>query len=216
MKRSTKTQAPPPDATVVYARKSNEDDNEKELKSVATQAKAIKTYAAKNKLRIVAEFEDDGISGQEFKKRPGLQRLIAFAKTGAFSQLMVRDVERWGRELFKGSGYLGELADAGVKYLHTLDGAMSNVYDLNNPMHKQMIMLRLGVAEGWVESLRAATKAALAERKAAGRPCRRPLYGFKTVGRIDPATGKLKDKRHVPDPKVVPVVRRIFREYASG
>jgi DNA invertase Pin-like site-specific DNA recombinase len=61
----------------IYARKSNEDDASEELRSVTRQVERCREYAAgKGWIPDNALiFSDDGISGAEFKRRPGLTAL---------------------------------------------------------------------------------------------------------------------------------------------
>jgi DNA invertase Pin-like site-specific DNA recombinase len=66
----------------VYSRKSNEDDASEELRSVARQMERSREYAAR-KGWVVDEalvFVDDGVSGAEFKRRPGLVRMLNAAE----------------------------------------------------------------------------------------------------------------------------------------
>src|SRR5579875_3444694 len=67
--------------------------------SPLTQAAAIRDYADRHGLRIVASYEDHGRSGVTLKGRDGLKQLLAdvLAKSVEFSTILVLDVSRWGR-----------------------------------------------------------------------------------------------------------------------
>ena len=63
----------------VYARKSTEQNVSDEEKSITRQVERARAYAALKGWTVADEhvFSDDGISGGEFVKRPGLVRLIS-------------------------------------------------------------------------------------------------------------------------------------------
>ena len=86
----------------VYARKSTEQTGTaEEAKSVTRQVDHARAYAAA-KGWTVAEahvYVDDGISGAEFAKRPGLVRLInALTPRAPFQVLVMSEESRLGRE----------------------------------------------------------------------------------------------------------------------
>ncbi|OAJ60536.1 hypothetical protein A6V36_01695 [Paraburkholderia ginsengiterrae] len=63
------------------------------------QRQAIADYSARHGIRIVCEYEDEGISGLTLQARPGLSRLLVDVADPArkFSIVLVYDVSRWGR-----------------------------------------------------------------------------------------------------------------------
>jgi DNA invertase Pin-like site-specific DNA recombinase len=67
--------------------------------SIALQTEANAAYAEKGGFEIIRTYEDPGISGLTFDKRPGLQALIADAAShrAPFQAILVYDVSRWGR-----------------------------------------------------------------------------------------------------------------------
>ena len=67
--------------------------------STEDQGKAIRDYAAKAGLEIVATYADQGKSGLNIGGRDGLRRLLADVASGVhgFSVVLVYDVSRWGR-----------------------------------------------------------------------------------------------------------------------
>ena len=65
----------------IYARKSTEQTGvTEENRSVTRQKQSARKFAVERGWTVVAEFEDDGISGAEFDNRPGLvtQRRVAW------------------------------------------------------------------------------------------------------------------------------------------
>jgi DNA invertase Pin-like site-specific DNA recombinase len=67
--------------------------------SIVNQGQAIRAYAHRRGLDVVATYADEGKSGLHFSNREGLQRLIHDVLTGrtVFQVILVYDVSRWGR-----------------------------------------------------------------------------------------------------------------------
>src|SRR5437899_1046016 len=103
----------------VYARKSTEQTNVSvEEKSVARQIEHAKAYAAKQGWTIAVEhtYVDDGVSGAEFARRPGLMRLLAALKPRPpFQILIMSNVDRLGREQIETTYLLKQFIVAGVR-----------------------------------------------------------------------------------------------------
>jgi hypothetical protein len=66
-------------AAAIYARKSTVQNVSDEEKSITRQVEPARAYAARKGWTVADEhvFSDDGVSGGEFIKRPGLVRLIS-------------------------------------------------------------------------------------------------------------------------------------------
>jgi DNA invertase Pin-like site-specific DNA recombinase len=61
----------------VYCRKSTQQHGVAEdAKSVTRQNELAREFAATDGWTVVAEFEDDGVSGAEFERRPGYRQLM--------------------------------------------------------------------------------------------------------------------------------------------
>ena len=100
----------------IYARKSTEQTGTaEEAKSVTRQIDHARAYAAA-KGWTVAEahvYVDDGISGAEFAKRPGLVRLInALTPRPPFQVLVMSEESRLGREQIETAYLLKQLITA--------------------------------------------------------------------------------------------------------
>jgi DNA invertase Pin-like site-specific DNA recombinase len=122
----------------IYARKSTEQNGiGDEEKSVTRQVEHARVYAAKKGWRVADDhiYVDDGISGAEFVKRPGLARLMnALKPRSAFQILIMSEESRLGREAIETGYVLKQIIDARVRvffYLEdrerTLDTAMDKV-----------------------------------------------------------------------------------------
>src|SRR5262245_29790448 len=90
-----------PMIAAIYARKSTEQTGvSEEARSVTLQVENARAFAA-SKGWVVADehvFTDDGISGAEFKNRPGFARLMAAVERPPFQALVMSEPSRLGRE----------------------------------------------------------------------------------------------------------------------
>jgi site-specific DNA recombinase len=109
----------------VYARKSTDQSGvSAEAKSVTRQIEHAKAFAAKRGWTVDDEhvYVDDGISGTEFKRRPGFMRMMsALAPRPPFRVLVVSEQKSIGREMSETSYVIKQLAQAGVtiyEYFH--------------------------------------------------------------------------------------------------
>ena len=67
--------------------------------SITNQMAAIESYALLNDFQIVKTYADEGKSGVDLARRPGLKTLLEDVATGStgFEAILVYDVTRWGR-----------------------------------------------------------------------------------------------------------------------
>lgn len=79
----------------IYVRMSTESQNY----STDHQRHRIAEYAQGTGMQIVREYADEGRSGLDTRKRPGLLRLLSDVQSGSadFGTIIVYDVSRWGR-----------------------------------------------------------------------------------------------------------------------
>src|SRR6266850_6892093 len=114
----------------IYARKSNDEgDKDAADKSVARQIASAKEYASKRGwvVRDDCIFTDDGISGAEFKRRPGLTKLLA--SVDRFKVLVVSEQSRLGRDTFRTLFVVKQIEDAGIAIWSYLDNRQITLED---------------------------------------------------------------------------------------
>src|SRR5437870_3683580 len=141
----------------LYARKSNlQPGLAQEATSVQRQIDHGRAFA-ESKGWVVEPtfvFGDDGVSGAEFEKRPGLIRLLnALPKKGqppTFQVLVVSEISRLGREQLETGYVLHQLAKAGVRVFTYLTGTEAKA---ETPTDK--LLLNLGMFADEVERVRA-------------------------------------------------------------
>jgi DNA invertase Pin-like site-specific DNA recombinase len=109
-----------------YARKStDEGDRSADAKSITRQTDHSRAFVARHSGTFLDDciFSDDGISGAEYEKRPGLQALLAaLAPKPKFDTLVVSEVSRLGRDTVMNLMVIKRLRDAGVTIYSYLDG----------------------------------------------------------------------------------------------
>src|SRR6266545_3944400 len=102
----------------IYARKSTEQRVTDDAKSVTRQVELARDFATSKGWQVAEEhvYRDDGISGAEFKDRPGLASLLLAVKSSPrpFDVVVAMDESRLGRDQFQTAYLLQQIADAGV------------------------------------------------------------------------------------------------------
>jgi len=151
----------------IYARKSTEQPGVAEAqKSVTRQKDLARAFAEAQGWTVdpAYVFEDDGISGAEFDRRPGYQRLLPALKPRApFNVLVVAEQKAIGREAYETQMTIKTLAKAGVEvfeYMHgrsltprnAMDKAMGSLQGFGDELHREQSSER--VHEGHAQRAR--------------------------------------------------------------
>lgn len=92
--------------TAIYARLSREDEGRSESRSVENQVEILSEFAKVHNFDICQIYIDDGYSGATFD-RPQFQNLLQDIAEKKFDILLVKDISRLGRSLYK----VGELIE---------------------------------------------------------------------------------------------------------
>jgi len=205
----------------IYARRSTaQDDRTEEAKSITRQVENARAFAVTRNWTIAEAhvYIDDGISGAEFKRRPGFQRLMgALAPKPPFHILIVSEQKSIGREASETSYVIKQLAQAGVEifeYMHGksltpvtwLDKAMSAVQSAADEAHREQTSERVHESH---------TRSAKAGHVVGGR-----VFGYTNqdvFSGVDPHGRPLRSHvERVINPTEAAVVQRIFALYDEG
>jgi site-specific DNA recombinase len=204
----------------IYARRSVEQQVSAEAKSVTRQIENGRAFAVAQGWTVEDEhvFVDDGFSGAEFAKRPGLQRLLAAVGTRApFQVLIVSEQKSIGREMFETGNTIKRLAEAGVEvreYMHgrsltpknATEKVLSSVHGYADEMHREQTADRMREAH---------TRLARKGYVTGGR-----LFGYRNVDKFSGTDEHGRPLRsHVErevEPAEAAVVLRIFEMFDSG
>jgi site-specific DNA recombinase len=202
----------------IYARKSTEQNGVgDEEKSVARQIEHAKAYAAKKGWSVddTHVYSDDGISGAEFKKRPGFLRLLnALSPRPPFQVLVMSEESRLGREAIETGYVLKQIMDAGVRVFFYLEDRERT---LDTAMDKVMLSLTNFASEMEREKARQRTYDAMVRKAKALHVTGGKVYGYNNVDVPSPEENgtRLRVVRQINDEQAV-TVRRVFELYASG
>jgi DNA invertase Pin-like site-specific DNA recombinase len=207
----------------IYCRKSTEQkDRAEEDKSVAQQRREALAYIEKQGWTLGPVFEDDGISGAEFEKRPGLVQLLDSLKPRPpFRVLVITDKDRLGRETLETGYILKRILEAGVRIFECKVGG--GEVTITKPADKLMLTAGNFAGEEEREKARTRTHAKMSTKAKLGHALGGFVYGYATRGvfhstALDPKTGqplRLHVERYVVDEEAE-VIRTIFDLYAKG
>lgn len=213
----------------IYARKSNDDDRSEENKSITRQRERAITWAQAQGWTVDPEhaYEDDGVSGAEFERRPGLLRLIGaiLQKPRPFDAVVMSELSRLGRDMVNNAVVIGKIRDAGVRIFYYLTGT-EEAFD--TPEQRFMAMATSFGAE--IERARIAqrTRDALSRKAERGYSAGGRCYGYDNVwvfadGRevIAAPGARMKDENKLRtdwriNGEQAEVVRGVFEMYADG
>jgi DNA invertase Pin-like site-specific DNA recombinase len=162
-------------------------------------------HAAHEKWQIVGSYEDAAISGVSTILRPGIQRLVRDAQQGEFNILLAEALDRISRDQADVATLYKHLKFAGVIIVTLAEGEVSELHvglkgTMNALFLKDLAMKTHRGLRGRVE-----------KGKAGGGLC----YGYRVVEKLDASGEPVRgDREIVPEEAII--VRRIFREFASG
>jgi site-specific DNA recombinase len=188
----------------IYGRVSKDEDNSD---SVAVQLRACRELAKQRGLTVVAEHEDDGISGWSTGNRPGFQALMQAARAGQIDVILFRDIERLAR---------GPDLPVVCRQLEFHRCALLGLdkSDSSDASFRMRIGLSAIMSSEMIEKVRVLTRGALQDRAREGHSTGGAAYGYRSAP-IDPANPD--GRRHlVIEETEACVVRRIFEWYADG
>ncbi len=204
----------------IYARKSNDQTGvADEAKSVTRQIEHARAYAERKGWRVSQEhiYVDDGVSGAEFARRPGLMRLLTALKpTPSFTVLIMSEEARVGREQIETVYLLKQIITAGVRVFDYLD---DRELRLESPTDKLLLSVTAFAAELEREKARQRTHDALVRKARAGHVPGGAVYGYDNVpvSAPDAAAGakRLHVERRINEAQAA-IVREIFELAAAG
>lgn len=200
----------------IYARKSTEQVGvAEEEKSVTRQVEHARAYAATKGWTVAEEYvySDDGISGAEFERRPGLQALLAALKpTAPFQVLIVMDKDRLGRETFETGYILKRLSEAGVRVFEYLK---DREVLLDTPTNKLIQSIEFYAAEAERDQASRRVRDAMERKAKAGHVTGGKVYGYGNAP-VTTSDGKRLHVKRVINEAEAQVVRRIFERAAGG
>ena len=168
--------------------------------SIEGQIADCRRYAEQNGLMISKVYADKHVSGRSTDGRDEFLQMIADAKKGLFSDLIVWKIDRFGRDKTDIAIYKRELKKAGV----TIHYAAENVPD--GPEGIILESLLEGLAEYYSADLRQKVERGMRESLKKGQYPGKLPYGYK----------KDEQKHVVVDRDQAETVRLIYKLHAEG
>lgn len=191
----------------IYARVSTD----KQTKSVAQQLDQCRELAQRQGYSVVAEYSDDGISGDKVEERPQFMQLLADAKAKKFKKVLAWDADRLGRtNSMTAAELLNPLRKVGIKFelvkggeidLTTPEGRMMFAI-MQEQRHKMLLDTSSAVLRGQADKAKAASGFY-------GGPC---PFGYI---RHTVMKGNHRHSTLEPCETAAPVLLRIFKEYVK-
>ncbi|WBO24342.1 recombinase family protein [Sphingomonas abietis] len=189
-------------AVALYARYSSDQQS---ASSIEDQFSICRDQAARERWRVVETYQDAAISGASVTLRPGVQALLRDAQAGKFGVILAEALDRVSRDQADVATLYKHLQFAGVKLVTLAEGEISELHvGLKGTMNA--LFLR-DLAKKTHRGLRGRVE----KGKAGGGLC----YGYDVVKRLDSEGEPVRGERRVNEAEAL-VVRRIFREFASG
>lgn len=176
----------------IYARYSTDMQSEA---SAEDQIRECRELARRQGWEVVGEYADHALSGGSFH-RPKFQEMLAAAHEGQVDIIVAEALDRLSRRLSDTARIFDELQFKGVR-IYTKD---------EGEIDKMRVALMGLMAEQYVANLREKTKRGQRGRFLQGKTPGGLGFGYRVSG--------LGDRAVIPEE--AEVVRRIFREYASG
>ena len=185
-----------PTKVVFYGRYSSTNQTEQ---SIEGQLHVCEKYAAEHDMIITQHYIDRAISGTS-DHRPDFQRMIEDSASHAFEAVLVYKLDRFARDRYDSAIYKKKLRENGVRVI----SATENISD--GPEGQIM--------EALIEAMDQHYSADLS------RKCKRGLQesfnkGY-FIGGYPPYGYKVVDRRLAIDEDKAPIVREIYRRFASG
>jgi len=190
---------PHQETAVLYLRMSDE----RQERSISDQRSELLTYAKKRGYRILREYADLAISGDDTARRAGFLRMREDAQKGEFQVVLSWDQDRFGRfDPIEGGYWILPFRNAGVRLETIAQGRI----DWNDFAGRLLYLVQQEAKHAYLRDLsRNVLRGQLAKaREGEGADGSAP-YGY-----------RLDDGRRVIVPEEAAVVRRIFHEYLKG
>ena len=183
-----------------YARVSS--DSDEQLNSLDNQIAYYENYIKKNKAwTFVPGYIDEGLSGISTKKRKHFNEMIEDAKSGAFDLIITKEISRFARNTLDSLQYTRELLSLGVGVFFQND----NINTLDEDAELRLTIMS-SIAQDELRKLSSRVK-----------------FGHQQAIKSNVVLGNSRifgyvkeDKRLVIDESQAPMVRDLFRLYATG
>lgn len=187
----------------IYTRVSTDEQSA----SAAAQEDGARAWCAREGHVVVAVYRDEGVSGAEWVNRAGIAALRADANASPrpWDVLVVRDLDRIGRDGIRLPVLLADLADVDVRVVEWSTGQTAPV----DTMGRMIASIRSHLAEMEREQIAHRTRTALAQKAARGLVTGGVVYGYRNRRSADGV-------RYEVHPDEAAIVREIYERASRG
>ena len=185
----------------LYARYSSDQQREA---SIEDQLRLCRVYAEKQDWVVAGTYQDRAVSGASLI-RPGIQALLADALQGRFDVVLAEALDRISRDQEDVAGVFKRMAFADVKIITLSEGEITHLH----------VGLKGTMNALFLKDLADKTRRGLRGRVEAGKAGGGLCYGYDVVKGSDAAGEPVRGERRINKAEAE-IVRRIFREFASG
>jgi DNA invertase Pin-like site-specific DNA recombinase len=189
--------------TILYERLSREDARSDDSLSIQNQRDFLENYAEQNGLKPWRHVQDDGYSGTQWT-RPGWQELITEIEADKVSAVVVKNLDRVGRDYLRVGLFMEQLRDAGVRLICVSDGI-----DTANGVEDDFTPFRAILAEWYAKDCSKKIRAIFNSRMSQGYHCTGSIpYGY--------VHNPENHQEWLLDETAAAVVRQIFQLVIDG
>lgn len=186
----------------LYARYSSDNQS---AASIEDQLRLCDEMAVREGWSVVQTYRDAAISGASMILRPGIQAVLEDARNGAFDVLLAEALDRISRDQADVATLFKHLRFSGVRIITLAEGEISELH----------VGLKGTMNALFLKDLAMKTHRGLRGRVEKGRSGGGLCYGYDVVKRLDTNGDPVTGERSINEPEAE-IVRRIFREFASG
>ena len=190
----------------IYLRLSREDERLGESSSISTQRDLLLNYIKDNKLTLIDEYIDDGVSGTTFNRK-GFNRMLKDCENKKINMIITKDTSRLGRDHIEFGYYVEKyFPEHNIRYVAVNDGI--DTFNKNN-IANDMLLFKSAFNDMYVKDISNKLKSSLYTKKRNGQfvGCYAP-YGY-IKSNID------KHKLEI-DIESSQIVKRIFKMFING
>lgn len=140
----------------LYARLSEETEENRERATVETQMELLRKFAAEREDMVIArEYADISCTGTNFE-RPGFEEMMRDMRDGVIDCIVVKDLSRLGRDYVEKGNYIERVFPFfDVRFIAVTDG-----YDSDKPGEELLMPLKNMINEMYVKDLSKKMKSA--------------------------------------------------------
>jgi site-specific DNA recombinase len=181
--------------------------------SPAIQEAEIRRWADRNGVTVGMLLTDEDVSGGKAAADRRLGELLKRVESGASDGVVVRSLDRFGRDSLDGAVNIKRLTDAGARLIAVID----NVDTGPGGSSKIALAVQLAIAEDYLDRVKAnwdATKRRNVEERGL-HVCGQAPFGYRRADAAEGYEGQ-RDARLVLEPSEAEIVRAAFEMRAEG